>query len=307
MNKHGGWRAMPVLAAALLGLGGAVSAWAQAQSAAAAADDSSRSGGSEAEAASRPAVVPNAEQIDLRSAQGRDYRIFIARPTGEAPAAGFPVIYLLDGNSVFGTAVEASRLQARALGPAVIVAIGYPVDTPFDGTRRYYDLTPKTDLSTIPRRFEREIATGGQAEFLDFIVDRVRPLVERRYRVDPKRQTLFGHSLGGHFVLYTMFTRPGLFQRYVAASPSIWWNDRSLLKERDRFAAMPAEVRSDISLKLIVGADELGHIVLDARNLITSLPSMRAYYQEVDDASHVSVLPAAINSGLHFALLEPMP
>ncbi len=256
--------------------------------------------------ASQPVRMPNAEQIDLRSRQGRDYRVFIAKPTGEAPPGGFPVIYMTDGNSVFGTAVEASRLQARALGPVVIVAIGYPIDTPFDGDRRYYDLTPKTDVRNFRQRLGRDVATGGQDEFLDFIVGQVRPLVESRYAIDPKRQTLFGHSLGGQFVLHALFTRPTLFQNYVAGSPSIWWNDRSLLKELETFAAMPSEVRSDATLKIIVGADELGHIVLDARSLVQTLPPMRVYYQEIDDESHVSMLPAAINSALRFSL-KPSP
>jgi len=254
-----------------------------------------------------PAIIPNAEQVDLRSKEGRDYRIFIAKPTGAPPPAGFPVLYMLDGNSVFGTAVDASRLQARALGPVVIVAVGYPVDTPFDGDRRYYDLTPKTDTSSFRQRLGREVATGGRDEFLDFLVDRVRPLVEGRYKIDVKRQALFGHSLGGQFVLHVMLSRPALFQSYVAGSPSIWWNNRSLLQELPGFAAMPAETRGDLALKIIVGADELGHIVLDARNLVTSLPPMRAYYQEIDDQSHVSMLPAAINSALQFVLKSSHP
>lgn len=258
-------------------------------------------------AAARPAEIPRAEQIDLRAKSGRDYRIFIAKPTGDAPAGGFPVIYMLDGNSVFGTAVEASRLQARALGPVVIVAIGYPIETPLDGDRRYYDLTPKTDISSFRQRLGRDVVTGGRDEFLDFIVSQVRPLVASRYPVDPQRQTLFGHSLGGQFVLHAMFTRPGLFQTYVAGSPSIWWNERSLLQELEAFAAMPAETRNDLTLRIIVGADELGHILIDARNLVVKLPPMRVYYQEIDDESHVSMLPAAINSALRFALKPPHP
>lgn len=257
--------------------------------------------------AASPATIPNAEQIDLLSKEGRDYRIFIAKPTGEAPPAGFPVLYMLDGNSVFATAVDASRLQARALGPVVIVAVGYPVDTPFDSDRRYYDLTPKTDTSSFRQRLGREVATGGRDEFLDFLIGRVRPLVEGRYQIDVKRQALFGHSLGGQFVLHVMFSRPALFQSYVAGSPSIWWNDRSLLRELPAFASLPAETRGDLALKVIVGADELGHIVLDARNLVTSLPPMRAYYQEIDGQSHVSMLPAAINSALQFVLKSSHP
>jgi predicted alpha/beta superfamily hydrolase len=189
----------------------------------------------------------------------------------------------------------------------VIVAIGYPIETPLDGDRRYYDLTPKTDISSFRQRLGRDVVTGGRDEFLDFIVSQVRPLVASRYPVDPQRQTLFGHSLGGQFVLHAMFTRPGLFQTYVAGSPSIWWNERSLLQELEAFAAMPAETRNDLTLRIIVGADELGHILIDARNLVVKLPPMRVYYQEIDDESHVSMLPAAINSALRFALKPPHP
>ncbi len=253
----------------------------------------------------RPAVIPNTEQIDLRSEQGREYRIFIAKPAGEAPPEGFPVIYMLDGNAVFGTAVEAARLQRGALGPVVVVAIGYPVDTPFDGIRRFWDLTPKTDAGKIPPHFNPKIVTGGQEEFLDFVIDRVRPEIEKRYPIDGSKQTLFGHSLGGYFVLYTLFNRPDAFQKYVAGSPSIWWNGRSILKDLEAFSRLPADRRRNVGLFVVVGQNEPGHIVLDARNLITTLPPIQNRYQEIQAEGHVSMLPAAINSALRFALGPP--
>ncbi|MBB6066249.1 alpha/beta hydrolase [Pseudoxanthomonas broegbernensis] len=248
------------------------------------------------------ATIADARQFDLQSAQGHAYRIFVAAPQGEAPAAGYPVIYLLDGNSVFGTAVETVRLQRAALGPAVIVAVGYPVGTPFDGPARFRDYTPPTDPRHIPEKFDRSVVTGGQDAFLDFLVAQVRPLVESLHPIDPHRQALFGHSLGGLFVLHTMFTRPELFQKYVAGSPSIWWNGRSVLAELDRFAALPSAARRDVGLMVVVGGEELGHIVLDARDLITRLPPIRDRYLEVAGEGHVSVLPTAINEGLRFAL-----
>jgi len=250
----------------------------------------------------RPVEIPNTEQFDLTAPNHQVYRIFVAKPTGDAPPEGFPVIYMTDGNSVFAGAVDATRLQARALGPVVIVAIGYPIETPFDGPRRFYDLTPLTDPSNIPAHMNKDMRTGGQDAFLDFITQQVRPVIEQRYKTDPKRQTLFGHSLGGQFVLHALFTRPELFQTYIAGSPSIWWNGRSLLKERDAFAHMTAERRGMPALKVIVGQDELAHIVVDSRLLVTSLPPIKTYYQEIEGESHVSMLPAAINSALRFAL-----
>ena len=41
------------------------------------------------------------------------------------------------------------------------------------------------------------------------------------------RATLFGHSLGGLFVLETLRADPTLFARWVAVSPSLWWSTPS--------------------------------------------------------------------------------
>lgn len=54
---------------------------------------------------------------------------------------GYPVIYLLDGNAYFPAFHAAKRAQDRLRG-AILVAIGYPSDTPLDFERRAFDLSP---------------------------------------------------------------------------------------------------------------------------------------------------------------------
>lgn len=54
-------------------------------------------------------------------------------------------MYVLDGNSLFGTMVEALRLQSRrpektGVVPAIIVGIGYQTEAPYHPLR-HYDLT----------------------------------------------------------------------------------------------------------------------------------------------------------------------
>ncbi|MFT3881118.1 MAG: hypothetical protein QM703_15830 [Gemmatales bacterium] len=111
-------------------------------------------------------VIPHTQQYEVKSKQGLAYRIMVAAPQTPAPPTGFPVIYLLDGNAFFGTIVETYRIQQRFLMPAVIVAIGYPTDVPFDASRRYYDLTPKTPddlLKQLPSTTQGPLPkTGGQ-------------------------------------------------------------------------------------------------------------------------------------------------
>src|SRR5690606_34171859 len=129
----------------------------------------------------------------------------------EAPPAGFPVIYVLDANSVFGTVTEAVRAQSRfparsGVDPAIVVGIGYATDAPFHPDRHYdftlpvpaHELPPHPDGGSWPGQ-------GGSAAFLQFIERELKPQIERDFPVDTSRQTIFGHSLGGLFVLTALF------------------------------------------------------------------------------------------------------
>ena len=195
--------------------------------------------------ATSPVTIPGASRFDVTSRGGQPYRIFVYVPDAPAPEAGYPVMYALDGNSSFGMLVEFERIQRRMNGPVAIVGVGYPIDGPLDLDRRFLDFTPPTPEHLV-RRFPGAThvpKTGGQDAFLDFLVDELRPVVGTMVKVDPDRQALCGHSLGGLFVLHALFRRPGAFRSYVAASPSIWWNDRSVEAEARAFAADPSKAR----------------------------------------------------------------
>jgi predicted alpha/beta superfamily hydrolase len=169
---------------------------------------------------------------DLTSAEGLTYRIIVAPPAGPAPAAGYPVIYIVDGNAWTMLASEVIRTNldfgTRAkVEPAVVVGVGYPIDSAFDLTRRTTDLTTPSAVAS-DLKWGR---VGGYEAMIRFIQERVKPDIEKRFRIDKGRQTLAGHSLGGLFTLRTLMNHPDWYQNYLALSPSIWWNDAALLKE----------------------------------------------------------------------------
>jgi hypothetical protein len=65
----------------------------------------------------------------------------------------------------------------------------------------------------------------------------------------PSDRGLLGHSYGGLFAIYALEQRPALFQRIVAASPSLDWDGGLLLTAaRDRLRKLPAPVRLDLSV-----------------------------------------------------------
>lgn len=258
-------------------------------------------------------TIPNTEERVMHARDdGREYRIFVARPAGPPPAAGFPVLYVLDANAVFATVVETVRVQGRrtdATGvlPAIVVGIGYPTDGPYDGDRRIRDFTMPADPARLPRRPDGSPwpANGGADVFLRFIEEELKPAIERDLPVDRSRQALFGHSLGGLFVLHTLFTRPESFRAYAAVSPSIWWNDRAILGEERGFAARADRPPGRRVLIAVGGEERQRNMADDSRALgerLGALDGLRVTQRTFEGENHASVVLPAINHALRTAL-----
>ncbi|KKK19870.1 hypothetical protein P175DRAFT_0516787 [Aspergillus ochraceoroseus IBT 24754] len=173
------------------------------------------------------------------------------------------VIYLVDGNALFLTATETLRRRQsfRPKEPAtIVVGIGYPLTDSVFSSRRSRDLTPPCTHYTPPDGPDgqpRPEPYGGADQFLTFITDVVRPFIESRLfpHASFVRRALFGHSYGGLFVLHTLFTRPASFDVYLAASPSIWWNNRFILSEASKFCT-DASMVPPLFLRLSLGSRE---------------------------------------------------
>lgn len=185
----------------------------------------------------------NAMQVDFRSAiRNRDYRLLISLPASPAPAGGYPVVYLIDGNLHFGIAVDTMRIQAcwPDVRDAVIVGIGYPTDRVAEALAlRMDDLTtPLGEAMARNAWFERMPPPNGfgrMDDYLRMLDEEVKPLVEGIAMIDRGDQTLMGHSLGGLTTLHALFRRTSSFQHFVAIAPSIWWNDREVLQHESGF------------------------------------------------------------------------
>lgn len=61
--------------------------------------------------------------------------------------------------------------------------------------------------------------------------------------------TLIGQSLGGLLATEILFKQPDLFDQYIIVSPSLWWDEESLLQ------ATPAPYTSDKKVYIAVGKE----------------------------------------------------
>lgn len=186
----------------------------------------------------------------------RAHRVWLAVPRTEAPADGYPVLYLLDGNAVLARLREewlAPLVEGR---PPVLVMIGYDTDLLFDGAARQRDYTPPRPDGTRPRDDRHpDRDSGGGADFLERIERHIAPRVADQVAIDPKRRGLWGHSYGGLFTLFALSARPGAFNDYYPTSPSLGWGDNVLNAHLQRLADSPPASSARVWIRR--GSEEL--------------------------------------------------
>ena len=260
-------------------------------------------------------TMPATQMWDMTSDSGETYRIFVSYPSvGEPPAEGYPVLYVLDGNALFAGFAEARRIQEyQDVGKSIVVGVGYPTDQAYD-PRRLNDFTAKmSDAAAARQKRLAQYRTGGRDQFLDFLTGKLRAEIGRRFKVDPQRQALFGHSLGALLALHALYSKPDAFHAIIAASPSLWWNNQAMLKEERDFAArLQAGKIAKVSRLLVVAGDREENMVnsWDAKSLTKRMEPLSAHGLRVrsqiyEGEGHMTVPSRAVTDTLRFAFSWP--
>ena len=154
-----------------------------------------------------------------------------------------------------------------------------------------------------------DYVTGGREAFLAMIADELLPELARRYRIDRGDMTIYGHSLGGLFVVHALLSRPHLFARYVASDPSVWWNAGESQREAMAFAAgvtaSGGAVRPRIQVMIAqAGRARQGH-PHDATALVAILsrvPGIEMLYRPYPREDHGTVMGLAAGDALDLHL-----
>ena len=144
----------------------------------------------------------------------RRYRVYIGIPQQPAPEGGFPVLYALDGNAAAAFLDDAAFARLRK-NPVVLVLVAPDSSLRIDRAQRAWDYTPPVSGQTcLHDPIDPALCNGGALGFFRLLIDRIRPLAaEAAPMLDTQRQTLWGHSYGGLFVLYTFLHAPQSFNR----------------------------------------------------------------------------------------------
>ena len=175
---------------------------------------------------------------------------------------------------------------------------------------RWYTPTPWVPPEVTGVKGVAAEECGRAAELLTFIRHHLLPSVEadRLGGVDVGERWLIGHSFSGLFGLRALFDDPTAFDRWLLASPSIWWDDRAVLDHERAWAAANDDLSATVFFsygeqEAEPGPDPRFRMGADVDGLIASLrsrryPNLRLHHRVLAGDGHSSSIGAAISHGL---------
>ena len=234
--------------------------------------------------------------------EARTLNIYLPADYNADDTTHYPVVFLLDGSADEDFIHIAGLYQYCAFpwvarAPASIV-VGIA------NTDRKRDFTYPTAIAADKRAFPN---TGGSAAFIRFLEEELQPHMAAAYRTTTQR-TLIGQSLGGLLATEILLKKPQLFTHYLIVSPSLWWDDGSLLKtSADAYRKAAGSTR----VFLAVGKEGLGlgskpHVMevdahlLEARLKEAGGTSARVHLEYLPAENHATILHTAAMMGLQW-------
>lgn len=178
----------------------------------------------------KPFVLGIISEIQSKElGEKRTLNIYLPEGYKANDTINYPVIYLLDGSAdedfihIVGLVQFNSFEWINQVPKSIIVGIA-TVDRKRDYT---FPTTIEEDKKKYP-------TAGHSDHFIAFLENELQPFIEKKYKTNTDK-TLIGESLGGLLATEILFERPTLFNKYIIVSPSLWWNNGSLLNQDPAF------------------------------------------------------------------------
>jgi predicted alpha/beta superfamily hydrolase len=158
----------------------------------------------------------------------------------------YPVVYVLDGDTLFGMAASLTSAAgwAQEAPELIVVGIGYGVES-YEQWAQLREL----DLA-LPGATSHDVSDPANSPqpdlFLRTLREEIVPYVDRTYRTLPEDRCLYGYSWGGFFGLYALLHEPDAFHRYILGSGLLEHTTEHVFREagllQDRHSALDARV-----------------------------------------------------------------
>lgn len=226
-------------------------------------------------------VVEEIQSTELN--EKRVLNIYLPQGYADSTQKKFPVIYLLDGSAnedfVHAVGLVQFLTMIGSMPQSIIVGIAN-VDRKRDFT---FPTTIEKDKQAFP-------TTGGSAKFIEFLVKELMPFVQNKYRT--ASSTIIGQSLGGLLASQILIERPCMFDNYIIVSPSLWWDNESLLDKltgnTDKYCSKNVVILVGKEGKqMVMGAKKLN-------NKLSGLTNHKVSYYYMPNEDHLTILHNAL-------------
>lgn len=182
--------------------------------------------------------------------EGRTINIYLPGDYGDSAHKKYDVIYLLDGGvdedyvHFCGLVQYFSFPWVSAIPQSIVVGIA--------NTDRQRDMSFPSDAKMDKKKWP---TTGGSAKFMAFLEKDLFAFIEKNYRTNGNK-TVVGESFAGLFACEVLMKKPTMFNNYLIISPSLWWDNGSLLKYKPVLSATVPTNKTRVYIA--VGKEGLG-------------------------------------------------
>ena len=142
----------------------------------------------------------------------------------------YPVLYMHDGQNVFGNeeaiggvALELHDYLEKNDVELMVVAIDQ------NSTERINEYCPWVNGEYTAKLLGKPSSEGGKGkEYVDFIVNDLKPLIDSKFNTDPNETYMAGISLGALVTAYAACTYPHIFKRIAGLSSGFYRNQEEI-------------------------------------------------------------------------------
>jgi predicted alpha/beta superfamily hydrolase len=250
----------------------------------------------------KPFVLGVIDQIQSKElGENRILNIYLPEGYNKNDTVHYPVVYLLDGSAdedfihIVGLYQFNSFEWINRVPKSIVVGIA-TVDRRRDFT---FPTTIKEDKEKYP-------TTGHSDKFIAFIEKELQPFIERKYHTNTSK-TLIGQSLGGLLSTEVLLKKSSLFNKYIIVSPSIWWNNGSILNEDSEILkqsfSQPTEVYIGVGKEGLTPTKIPRVMEVDANLLAekirnTKSKSVHVYFDYLPAEDHATIMHQAVYNAL---------
>jgi len=255
-------------------------------------------------AKSKPFVLGLIDEIQSKElAEKRTLNIYLPEGYKQNDTTKYPVIYLLDGSAdedfihIVGLVQFNSFEWVNQVPKSIVVGIA-TVD-------RKRDFTFPTSIEGDRKKYP---TTGHSDKFISFIEKELQPYIQTKYKTDANK-TLIGQSLGGLLATEILIKKPALFNKYIIISPSLWWDNGSLLNQDSEIKENTFKQHTDVYIGVgkegLTPTEILRVMEVDA-NLLTEKikgfknKNVKLYFDFLPQENHATIMHQAVSNSFKF-------